>query len=51
MQKMLLRQEERQLFEDFLLQEIAEAIRTHILEGRRMGTAGQWGTQRTAYDR
>ncbi len=32
MQKMLLRQEERQLFEDFLLQEIAEAIRTHILE-------------------
>jgi uncharacterized protein YPO0396 len=29
---MLLRQEERQLFEDFLLQEIAEAIRTHILE-------------------
>src|SRR6266849_7314888 len=32
MQKMLLGQEERQLFEDFLLQEIAEAIRTHILE-------------------
>jgi SbcC/RAD50-like, Walker B motif len=32
MQKMLLRQEERQLFEDFLLQEIAEAIRTHMLE-------------------
>jgi uncharacterized protein (TIGR02680 family) len=32
MQKLLLRQEERQLFEDFLLQEIAEAIRTHILE-------------------
>lgn len=32
MQKMLLRQEERQLFEDFLLQEIAEAIRTHIFE-------------------
>ncbi|MEO8972468.1 MAG: TIGR02680 family protein [Ktedonobacteraceae bacterium] len=32
MQKTLLGQEERQLFEDFLLQEIAEAIRTHILE-------------------
>ncbi|MGI9059270.1 MAG: TIGR02680 family protein [Ktedonobacteraceae bacterium] len=32
MQKLLLGQEERQLFEDFLLQEIAEAIRTHILE-------------------
>jgi len=32
MQKMLLDQKERQLFEDFLLQEIAEAIRTHILE-------------------
>ena len=32
MQKMLLKQEERQLFEDFLLQEIAEAIRAHILE-------------------
>jgi archaellum component FlaC len=32
MQKMLLGQEERQLFEDFLLQEMAEAIRTHILE-------------------
>src|SRR5947207_7286011 len=32
MQRMVLRQEERQLFEDFLLQEIAEAIRTHILE-------------------
>src|SRR5438093_1345726 len=31
-QNILLRQEERQLFEDFLLQEIAEAIRTHILE-------------------
>ncbi len=32
MQRTLLGQEERQLFEDFLLQEIAEAIRTHILE-------------------
>jgi hypothetical protein len=32
MQKTLLDQKERQLFEDFLLQEIAEAIRTHILE-------------------
>jgi hypothetical protein len=32
MQKTLLGQEERQLFEDFLLQEMAEAIRTHILE-------------------
>jgi uncharacterized protein (TIGR02680 family) len=32
MQKTLLGQKERQLFEDFLLQEIAEAIRTHILE-------------------
>jgi len=32
MQKTLLGEEERQLFEDFLLQEIAEAIRTHILE-------------------
>ncbi|GAC1643920.1 MAG: TIGR02680 family protein [Ktedonobacteraceae bacterium] len=32
MQRALLGQEERQLFEDFLLQEIAEAIRTHILE-------------------
>ena len=32
MQKALLGQKERQLFEDFLLQEIAEAIRTHILE-------------------
>lgn len=32
MQKTLLGQEERQLFEDFLLQEIAEAIRTHIFE-------------------
>jgi len=32
MQKMLLGQQERQLFEDFLLQEMAEAIRTHILE-------------------
>ncbi len=32
MQRMLLGQEERQLFEDFLLQEIAEAIRTSILE-------------------
>lgn len=32
MQKMLLSQEERQLFENFLLQEIAEAIRAHILE-------------------
>ena len=32
MQKTLLGQEERQLFEDFLLQEIAEAIRAHILE-------------------
>lgn len=32
MQKTLLGQEERQLFEEFLLQEIAEAIRTHILE-------------------
>ncbi len=32
MQKTLLDEEERQLFEDFLLQEIAEAIRTHILE-------------------
>ena len=32
MQKTLLDEEERQLFEDFLLQEIAEAIRMHILE-------------------
>jgi uncharacterized protein (TIGR02680 family) len=32
MQKTLLDEQERQLFEDFLLQEIAEAIRTHILE-------------------
>ncbi len=32
MQRTLLGQKERQLFEDFLLQEIAEAIRTHILE-------------------
>jgi uncharacterized protein (TIGR02680 family) len=32
MQKTLLGQQERQLFEDFLLQEIAEAIRTHILD-------------------
>ena len=32
MQRTLLGQEERQLFEDFLLQEIAEAIRVHILE-------------------
>ncbi|GHO49808.1 SbcC/MukB-like Walker B domain-containing protein [Ktedonospora formicarum] len=32
MQETLLDEEERQLFEDFLLQEIAEAIRTHILE-------------------
>jgi uncharacterized protein (TIGR02680 family) len=32
MQKTLLGQEERQLFEDFLLQEIAEAIRTSIFE-------------------
>jgi hypothetical protein len=32
MQKTLLDAEERQLFENFLLQEIAEAIRTHILE-------------------
>lgn len=32
MQKMLLGQQERQLFEDFLLQEMAEAIRTSILE-------------------
>ncbi|HYA99466.1 MAG TPA: SbcC/MukB-like Walker B domain-containing protein, partial [Ktedonobacteraceae bacterium] len=32
MQKTLLGQEERQLFEDFLLQEIAEAIRTYILD-------------------
>jgi uncharacterized protein YPO0396 len=32
MQKTLLGEEERQLFEDFLLQEIAEAIRTQILE-------------------
>lgn len=32
MQRTLLRQEERQLFEDFLLQEIAETIRVHILE-------------------
>ncbi|HTK08949.1 MAG TPA: TIGR02680 family protein [Ktedonobacteraceae bacterium] len=32
MQKTLLEEQERQLFEDFLLQEIAEAIRTHILE-------------------
>jgi uncharacterized protein (TIGR02680 family) len=32
MQRTLLGEEERQLFEDFLLQEIAEAIRTHILE-------------------
>src|SRR5260370_1438441 len=32
MQQTLLGEEERQLFEDFLLQEIAEAIRTHILE-------------------
>ena len=32
MQKTLLGQEERQVFEDFLLQEIAEAIRTHMLE-------------------
>jgi hypothetical protein len=32
MQKMLLGQQERQLFENFLLQEMAEAIRTHILE-------------------
>ena len=31
-QRTLLDQEERQLFEDFLLQEIAEAIRVHILE-------------------
>lgn len=32
MQKTLLGEEERQLFENFLLQEIAEAIRTQILE-------------------
>lgn len=32
MQRTLLDEEERQLFENFLLQEIAEAIRTHILE-------------------
>ncbi|MBA2681912.1 MAG: hypothetical protein H0U76_26380 [Ktedonobacteraceae bacterium] len=32
MQRTLLDEEERQLFEDFLLQEIAEAIRTQILE-------------------
>ncbi len=32
MQRTLLGQEDRQLFEDFLLQEITEAIRTHILE-------------------
>jgi uncharacterized protein (TIGR02680 family) len=32
MQRTLLGQEERRLFEDFLLQEMAEAIRTHILE-------------------
>ncbi len=32
LQKSLLDEEERQLFENFLLQEIAEAIRTHILE-------------------
>jgi len=32
MQKALLDAEERQLFENFLLQEIAEAIRMHILE-------------------
>jgi uncharacterized protein (TIGR02680 family) len=32
MQKTLLGEEERKLFEDFLLQEIAEAIRTQILE-------------------
>ncbi|GHO65123.1 TIGR02680 family protein [Ktedonobacter sp. SOSP1-52] len=32
MQRTLLGEEERQLFEDFLLQEIAEAIRMHILE-------------------
>jgi Putative exonuclease SbcCD, C subunit len=32
MQRLLLGQEERRLFEDFLLQEMAEAIRTHILE-------------------
>lgn len=32
MQKTLLDAEERQLFENFLLQEIAEAIRMHILE-------------------
>ncbi|GAC1503710.1 MAG: TIGR02680 family protein [Ktedonobacteraceae bacterium] len=32
LQRTLLDEEERQLFEDFLLQEIAEAIRTQILE-------------------
>src|SRR5581483_8871352 len=32
MQRMLLDEEERRLFESFLLQEMAEAIRTHILE-------------------
>ncbi len=32
MQRTLLEEQERQLFENFLLQEIAEAIRTHILE-------------------
>ncbi|EFH85969.1 TIGR02680 family protein [Ktedonobacter racemifer] len=32
MQRTLLDEQERQLFEDFLLQEIAEAIRMHILE-------------------
>jgi uncharacterized protein (TIGR02680 family) len=33
LQRTLLGEEERQLFEDFLLQEIAEAIRTQLLEG------------------